>query len=108
MSKANSALFAAVLLALGAGAGAAAAQTPSAADGATPDGKGRLAVCKSALDQLCATVEKGGGRKLKCLKDNEAKLTPECKTALDAAIAARAEREAKGAAPAPAAAPAQK
>lgn len=100
MSKINSALAAALLML---GAGAAMAQTPPAAEG---DAKGRLAACRPALEQLCANVEKGGGRKIKCLKENEAKLTPECKTALDAAVAAHAAREAaKGAGPA---APVQK
>lgn len=109
MSKTNIAILTASLLSIGASLAIAAETSPSAG---APEGKGRLAACRPALDQLCGNVEKGGGRKIKCLKENESKLTPECKTALDAAIAARAERQAArdaGAASTPAApAPAQK
>jgi Cysteine rich repeat len=41
-------------------------------------GGGKMAVCRADSKALCADVEKGGGRKLACLKANEAKLTPDC------------------------------
>lgn len=41
-------------------------------------GKGKMAVCRADSKALCADVERGGGRKLACLKANEAKLTPDC------------------------------
>ena len=111
MTTVRNALTASILLMLAAGtasaqtagqtAGQATGQPPAAASmppaAAAPGAHrqaGALAACRSALQTLCADVEKGGGRKVKCLKDNEAKLTPECKTALATADAKRAERKA--------------
>ena len=76
------------LCVLALGAGLAAAQTT--------EGRGRLSACKKDFDAFCANVERGQGRRLQCLKTNEASLSPECKTALEAAISARAAREEKG------------
>lgn len=100
-------LAATAFVALGSAFAFAETAPAPAAPAAAPAGKGHaLAACRPALDALCANVEKGGGRKIKCLKDNEAKLTPECKTALDTAIAAHAARKAAAAtAPAGEAAP---
>jgi Cysteine rich repeat len=44
------------------------------------DGKrgGRMAACRADTKSLCTDVERGGGRKLACLKANEAKLSPDC------------------------------
>ena len=39
---------------------------------------GRMAACRADSQALCADVERGGGRKIACLKANEAKLTPDC------------------------------
>jgi hypothetical protein len=39
---------------------------------------GKMAVCRADSKALCADVERGDGRKVVCLKANEAKLTPEC------------------------------
>lgn len=39
--------------------------------------------CKSDYDRLCSGVTPGGGRIVKCLRDNGDKLTQACKTALD-------------------------
>jgi hypothetical protein len=39
---------------------------------------GRMAACRADTKSLCADVQRGGGRKLACLKANEAKLTPAC------------------------------
>lgn len=35
--------------------------------------------CKDDVKKVCAGVEKGEGRIIKCLKDNAEKLTPACK-----------------------------
>ena len=35
--------------------------------------------CKKDIEQFCAKVEVGEGRVLKCLKENEAKLSAKCK-----------------------------
>lgn len=35
--------------------------------------------CAKDREKLCANVEKGEGRVMKCLKDNADKLSPECK-----------------------------
>jgi hypothetical protein len=39
---------------------------------------GKMAVCRADSKALCADVERGGGRKVACLKANEAKLSPDC------------------------------
>lgn len=106
MRNIRTALLTATLLAVGSGLASAQQATapaaaPTAAAPASKEG-GPFAACKPALDTLCANVEKGGGRKIKCLKENESKLTAECKTALDAAMAAHAQRKAEKAATAPA------
>jgi hypothetical protein len=41
-------------------------------------GRGKMAVCRADSKALCADVKRGGGRKLACLKANEAKLSPDC------------------------------
>jgi Cysteine rich repeat len=45
---------------------------------------GKMAACRADRKALCSDVEKDGGRKLACLKANEAKLTPECATVVKA------------------------
>ena len=63
-----------------------AARTGKAAKRADGGGKGggkgggRMAVCRADRKTLCADVEPGGGRKVACLRANEAKLMPECAT----------------------------
>ena len=54
----------------------AAKKAAKRADGGKRGGK--MAVCKADSKALCADVERGGGRKVACLKANEAKLTPDC------------------------------
>lgn len=54
---------------------AQAQQQPPAADGG---GRGRMAVCRTDAARLCANAEAGRGRRLACLLENKAKLTPEC------------------------------
>lgn len=70
-------------------AGAAGAQTPAAAPPAAPSpaaaagkGGGPLAACRADVDKLCATAEKTQGWRGKCLRDNAAQLSAECKTAV--------------------------
>jgi cysteine rich repeat protein len=43
---------------------------------------GRLAVCRTDLASFCQDVERGGGRKVACLKENQAKLSSDCAGAL--------------------------
>ena len=42
----------------------------------------RMAACRDDADSLCQNVERGGGRRTACLKDNQAKLSPGCASAL--------------------------
>jgi Cysteine rich repeat len=59
--------------------GKAADKAAKRAEGGGKKGKGgKMAVCRADSKAMCADVEKGGGRKLACLKANEAKLTPDC------------------------------
>lgn len=68
----------------------ASAQTPAQG----PDGRpsGRLAVCRADAMRLCGAVEAGRGRRMACLMENKAKLTPECAQTVEARIAERAAR----------------
>ena len=52
------------------------------------------------MQTLCGSVERGGGRKIACLKENQAKLSPGCQAAITTVLSKY------GAAPVPAAAPA--
>jgi hypothetical protein len=45
--------------------------------------------CQPDAERLCANVEKGGGRKLMCLRSHAAELSPACKDGLAQAEAAR-------------------
>jgi hypothetical protein len=47
--------------------------------------KGRLAACKDDIQKLCASEPKGQGKIKACLETNKDKVSPDCKTALDAA-----------------------
>ncbi len=86
------------------GAAVAAAETPLPADKGTPEGRGgrhgRLAACQKDFEAFCASVERGKGQRLKCLQENSTKLTPDCKTAVEAVLADRAARAANGEPPA--------
>jgi cysteine rich repeat protein len=59
------------------------------------------ASCKADVEKLCANVERGEGRIVQCLKENEAKLSTPCKAAV-------AQAQAQGKAAAAPAAPPQK
>lgn len=42
----------------------------------------RMAACRTDLASLCQDAERGSGRRMACLQDNQAKLSPDCATAL--------------------------
>jgi hypothetical protein len=66
--------FLAVLgVALVASSAWAAEESPNAA---------RRAACKADVQNLCAGVQRGGGRIAAGLKQNEAQVSPECKNAI--------------------------
>jgi hypothetical protein len=44
--------------------------------------KSFVEVCQDDLDKYCKDAPAGKGRKIKCLKDNLASLSPDCKTAV--------------------------
>ena len=92
-----------IVLAQGTPAPAPAAQPPAAAAQpadakADPDptkGGGRLAVCRADVAKLCPDATKGSGDRVRCLRENTAKLSPECATAFaDLEAKAKAMREA--------------
>ena len=41
-----------------------------------------MRACRTDMATFCGAVEKGGGRKVKCLMDNQAKLSAECASAI--------------------------
>ena len=87
-------------LALAQGAAPPAGPAPqgeAAAAAGEAGGRQAMAACRGDLASLCANVEKGGGRKVQCLKDNQAKLSPGCQTAIQGVLE---KRGAAGAAPA--------
>jgi hypothetical protein len=60
-------------------------QAPFAAAPAQPvAGVKPMQVCRTDLQTLCANVEKGGGAKMRCLRDNQAKVSAPCADALAA------------------------
>jgi Cysteine rich repeat len=50
-----------------------------------------MKACVADVKALCAGVERGEGRIAKCLKENESKLSAECKEKLKAAGSARSK-----------------
>jgi hypothetical protein len=62
------------------------AQAAMAQDG---ERGGLRGACKADFQQYCADVAQGGGARLKCLKDNQDKLSADCKSALAAMSSAR-------------------
>ena len=88
----RSAVFAGlVLLAPAVASAQGAPPIPPAAAASTPAGERTghqaLAACRGDMAALCGNVEKGGGRKMQCLKDNQAKLSAGCQTAIQAVLA---------------------
>ncbi len=43
---------------------------------------GRMAACRTDAATFCANAAKGGGERLKCLKENQSKLAPDCQAAI--------------------------
>jgi hypothetical protein len=41
-----------------------------------------LKACKDDMKKLCSSVERGGGRILRCLKENESSLSESCRSAI--------------------------
>ena len=81
---------------------ASAQGAPPAADPAPGHaGHKAMAACRGDMATLCAGVERGGGRKIKCLKDNQAKLSPGCQSAIQNVL----DQHGAGAGPKAAAAP---
>jgi hypothetical protein len=62
-----------VILATGLGSGIAVAQTAA-----------ERAACQADFEKLCPGVEPGGGRVIECLAKQLDKLTPQCKTVVEA------------------------
>ena len=64
------------------------AQAPAApsanAPAAAAPTRTNLRACRSDMATLCLGVEKGGGRRIKCLLDNQAKLSPDCAATISA------------------------
>ena len=58
---------------------------------APPEG-GALASCAADLQKLCGGIEAGGGKKMRCLLQNQAQLSPGCDTAVKARVEARNKR----------------
>lgn len=58
------------------------------AQDAEPAGNGALAACKTDIETLCKDTGDGRG-KFKCLRENEAKVSDGCKSAMAANKAAR-------------------
>jgi Cysteine rich repeat len=54
---------------------------PAAAAKARPL-RANMRACRTDIATLCGAVEQGGGRKVKCLMDNQAKLSPDCAAAV--------------------------
>ena len=83
---------------LGAFALTAALIGSASAQDAAPKGRG-IAACRTDAATFCGAVEAGRGKRMACLKENQAKLSPECAAVVEA-------RGTKGAAAATSAAPA--
>jgi hypothetical protein len=58
-------------------------------------GGGAMSVCRTDLATFCQGVEAGGGKKSKCLMENQAKLSPECASSIQARADQRADRKAE-------------
>jgi hypothetical protein len=59
-------------------------QRPFAARPAGGPGGRPLAACRSDMQTLCVGVQPGGGARIRCLTENQAKLSPACTEALQA------------------------
>lgn len=57
-------------------------------------GRGAMAACRTDAATFCQGVEAGRGARLTCLASHKEKLQPDCATAVEARLAARAARRA--------------
>jgi hypothetical protein len=57
-------------------------------------GRGAMAACRTDVATFCQGVEAGRGARLTCLASHKDKLQPDCATAVEARLAARAARRA--------------
>jgi len=73
------------------------------ADDIQPAKMDRLGACRSEVQKLCADVQPGGGRIVACLRQNQANISADCKTRLEAMAAQRraGKRPDPGTEPAP-------
>lgn len=53
---------------------------------------GALSVCAADLSTLCPSVEAGNGKKMRCLMEHQAQLSPNCDTAVKVRVQARGNR----------------
>lgn len=85
------------------------AATPAPAATAAPAAKDAMKIgkaCKTDIQSLCAGVESKGGARAKCLRTNQAKLSPDCAKAVAAKPAKWGQSSAAKVDKMPAAAPA--
>ena len=62
------------------------ASAPAAEASASGGGRQAMAACRDDIKSLCAGVENGGGRKIACLKENQAKLSTGCQSAIQSVL----------------------
>lgn len=72
---------------------------PTAPPPAEGRGKQAMQACRGDMVALCGGVAQGGGRKIGCLKDNQAKLSAPCQAAIQAVLDQRAVSAAVAAGP---------
>jgi hypothetical protein len=64
--------------------------SPAAAQPATPQQRANVeAACKADVAKLCKGVQPGGGRLAVCLKQNEQRVSAECRAAVASVRAGR-------------------
>jgi hypothetical protein len=73
---------------------AAATPAPGPAGKGAKGGNRPMMACRTDLATFCGDVPKGGGQKMKCLTDNQSKLSAECSAALTAIKDKRADAKA--------------
>lgn len=92
---ANTTMIAAAVSVLMAGAALAQSAAPAATVPAENGARAGMAACRADMQTLCASVERGKGKKMACLVENRAKASAECQAAMDGIQARMAERAAK-------------
>ncbi len=68
------------------------AMLASGAAGAAPGQGGAMAACRGDLQTYCAGIEAGGGKKVRCLSENQSKLSAECGAVVKQRLETRAQR----------------